>query len=318
MRNPLRALRSRGFTLIELLVVIAIIAILIALLVPAVQKVREAAQRAQCQNNLKQITLATISAADTHQGLLPPGLGLYPARNGAPNNGQGGLFYHLMPFLEQTASYKAAFTTPNSPYTTNDGRNANNGGSTFSAWNARDQLVPIYLCPSDPSATYNSWANAKTSYAYNGQVFGLSYPWNWGQGSFRFPAAISDGTSNTIFFTEKEVLSYGPPNGGWAPDSGFNCWPDWGPSIASPEDGRQVTGVASIFQPTPRFGCSATGQGLGWCGDGNRASSSHVGGITAGLGDGSVRFISQNITPTTWWAAFTPAAGDTLGSDWGS
>src|ERR1700693_984190 len=94
--------RWQAFTLIELLVVIAIIAILIALLVPAVQKVREAAQRAQCLNNLKQIALGCINCADTFKGQLPPGIGLYPAAGlQAPRNGNGGLFLHLLPYIEQ-------------------------------------------------------------------------------------------------------------------------------------------------------------------------------------------------------------------------
>ena len=68
MTKPCR----RGFTLIELLVVIAIIAVLIALLLPAVQAAREAARRAQCVNNLKQITLAAANFESTY-GYYPPG-----------------------------------------------------------------------------------------------------------------------------------------------------------------------------------------------------------------------------------------------------
>lgn len=304
MRNSLQSLRSRGFTLIELLVVIAIIAILIALLVPAVQKVREAAARAQCQNNLKQITLGTINCADTYHGLLPCGLGTYPSRKVAPNNGQGSCLFHILPFVEQAPLYKSSLGT--------DGRNA--GLPTYTAWNVQNsQVVPIYICPSDPSAT-GGWANAKTSYSMNGNVFGVSYDWGWGQGSYRYPAQIQDGTANTIFFSEKEVMSYGGQTG-WSPDSGFNCWADWGPAVSSAEGG-QPTGVNAMFMVQPQYGCANTNQGTGYCGDGNKANSPHVGGITTAMGDGSVRFTNQSVSNLTWWRALTPNANDILGSDW--
>jgi len=289
--------RGRGFTLIELLVVIAIIAILIGMLLPAVQKVRDAAARAACQNNLKQICLATINTADGQNGKLPPGLGNYPSRDPVANNGQGGLLFHILPNIDQEPAYKASLGT--------DGRNANL--PTYTQWNAQNVHIKGYLCPQDPTQD-NRWADSVTSYAYNGQIFGISYPWGWGMGSQRYPSFITDGTSQTIFFTEKMVRGYvnDAPGATWAPDNDMNFWPDWGPAIASAEDGRLTTGPASKFQSTP----TAANNNM------DRASSPHTAGIMVALGDGSVKLVSNAISPTTWWRALTPNANDPLGSDW--
>jgi prepilin-type N-terminal cleavage/methylation domain-containing protein len=284
--------RWRGFTLIELLVVIAIIAILIGLLVPAVQKVREAAARMQCSNNLKQMSLATVNCSDQHQGLLPPGDGLYPSTLPSDRNSYASVFFHILPYIEQDNSYNMTLQ-PNDPH----GNNVGPGGTallTYSPfWNVLNANIKTYNCPSDPSNSGNGgWNSGLSSYAYNAQVFPVY--WN---GYSRFPSSLSDGTSNTIMFTEQRASCVG-------------FWPDWGPSIAD-ASWPQPVGPAAIFVTRPPgTGCPYSG------GNTYVATSPHTAGINVGLGDGSVRFVAQSISATTWWYALTPDGGEVLGPDW--
>jgi prepilin-type N-terminal cleavage/methylation domain-containing protein len=298
--------RGRAFTLIELLVVIAIIAILIGLLVPAVQKVREAAARMQCSNNLKQITLGTANMADTYSGALPGSIGLYPnisakAGVGSAYNGNGGLFLFILPFIEQDNLYKSSLILDDT-VAPGDGRNGKN--PTYSQWQnpVHDgSNVKTYVCPSD--YTIGQFAKrSRTSYGINGQVFREGF---WAKNTLRFPASFTDGTSNTILFTEKLAETFNCT--GCCNNYKDNYWPDWGPIISS-QDCSEPTGPAALFQSNCK--------GIPSSCDGNRASTPHTAGINAALGDGSVRFVSSGVSPNTWWYAMTPAGGETLGSDW--
>ena len=179
-----------------------------------------------------------------------------------------------------------------------------------------NQIVKTYICPADPTANggTSGWASVG-SYVYNGMIFKAD--WN---GYSYFPATISDGTSNTIFFTD--VYAGGTYNNS---DQSLWWW-DYN-SFETPTSSNGDCGGLNYFGPgftpliTPSVQyCQSTTTPWTWGGAASvcmcRAVSPHTGGINVGMGDGSVRLLAQGVSSSTWFAACTPNSGEVLGSDW--
>jgi prepilin-type N-terminal cleavage/methylation domain-containing protein len=291
-----------GFTLIELLVVVAIIGTLIGLLLPAVQKVREAASSVKCSNHLRLLSLACHNCHDA-QGMLPPGLGWY--RNSVPPGAYGTILFHLLPYIEQNNLYNSAAYGPNYFAGTN---------------NVMSYPITVYRCPSDPSTGANGVVQDESgtpwgasSYACNAQVFCtvgpngiLVNPQNYP----RIPATFSDGTSNTLLFSEKYANC---TNSTYA--QGGNYWAYWitGPGVHPCHPGFEVSWTGYSIGPGSKF-LSQPAPFQGNC-DPTLASTAHPSGIHAGMADGSVRFLSSAVSPYTWWFLCTPAGGETIPPD---
>lgn len=327
----MRATFRKAFTLIELLVVIAIIAVLIGLLLPAVQKVRAAAARAKCQNNLKQIALA-MHGHENAIGYLP-----YSKRTSLP---QRSWAPDVLPFLEQANMISGAYYDLNE----NWWRSTTAGGVPIPNSTTVQMHLSVFTCPSTPNAkrlqnkpeippeqnkigacgdyfaiegvnpAINNELPASLQFPAGSDLRGILRQQSEGYPTF---AAVTDGTSNTIMLGEcagREDVWRGRKMTAAAADKSLpNCARARGGAWATNDNpydiGQRIewcSGAASIP------GTMKINNSNEW---GHFFYSFHDGGACFAMGDGSVRFVSENVQLWTIAAICTRSGGEVANLD---
>jgi len=314
--------------LVELLVVIAIIGILIALLLPAVQAAREAARRSQCTNNLKQMGLALHNYADSNKEMLPRGAEVYRGMNcccaNTDYNPGHTLHVKLLPFMEQQPLYDL--------YDMSVPFYAQQPGVI-------DQRIESFLCPSAikhlkqtvwlvPTPTWPGTPPSPRSEVFPHNYPGAGADHGWGgcgrhrgggstwNGIFAYRwgileesyapadprvklAAIIDGTSNTMAFSEtaqgRETFdAAGNPSTGWSNNRGRG-WAD-------PYYNSTTFSVGAYSTPNSRLSQYPSSTHLF---NAANATSYHPGGVNVCYADGAVSFVSETIDGAIWFALGT-------------
>jgi prepilin-type N-terminal cleavage/methylation domain-containing protein/prepilin-type processing-associated H-X9-DG protein len=333
--------RVSGFTLIELLVVIAIIAVLIALLLPAVQMAREAARRTQCRNNLKQIGLAMHNYHATYA--MWPGSNMQWNWDGAYLTGKWNPLAHMLPYLENDAIANSLnYNTNPNPWGQSGAFNTN---TTSVWQRIEVFLCPSDTSKISgaerPGNNYRfSFGTLPAGQRGGDGFFWMNAPGRRG----RSERDILDGTSNTAAYserlqppgvtgirTDRNRFLCAAPSPSWggskadliltnsvcentnAPMTQNVSRCDQGLGWSTNYDARGgfwglanhgSTGYNHVMTPNKKS-CSVSGS---WGNSGSgavTASSNHPGGVNVVFGDGSVRFVSDNVDLETWWALGT-------------
>ena len=330
-RMPLRS----GFTLIELLVVIAIIAVLIALLLPAVQAAREAARRAQCQNNLKQIGLALHNYHDTHNlfpygsrggrtwtqvgikdgtnwrvSILPflEQTSLYNALDFSGSFGAG--TSEPVAYMGGNEELKGlvvpVYRCPSSALELFPQTYINHAGTANRTFNNQGRGMGIHYVGIQGSAPDHEWIPNPEPTDGSAGFRDCGHGWSCDQGMMTVNAcqgirSAIDGTSNTILIAEQSGYSWSMVGGVLTPsDRTSNYYGGWsgarqnGMTIRSGTCSDHWQTGTTCVRHAPNSKAADPGNGEVYRNN-TIINSFHTGGIFTLLGDGSVRFISENI-----------------------